>query len=387
MAILQRKPIENISTGDKDRLHGYLVNELPGGADRRVNWLEDMLTPIEAGTHKKIVNRIDVDGARGDVALEILTELLRAGGPTMERKWIGFFLRRFANSLIDVPSRDFVLGLFDRYQLDTEPSQPEPESHGLVAAVEAVIGEDTRRPFRLIERYARAGRAVLSLYAPGGLGTGFLIADNLVMTCNHVMTLDNTKAAEQDVLRDTIAKFNFQQEIDADRLASPVSVTPDRNGLFYAAPAPLDFCVFAIDRASAQADLDKLPLPFGPLSLLNSPPGKTVVAPRDRVVIIQHPGGDPKVISYMNNLVQYADESAIQYTTTTDKGSSGAPVLNEQAQVVAVHNKGGDLSLPNQRLPGQSGNTYLRNEGTTSAAILAELQEKSPEIHAKLKIV
>src|SRR5439155_25027168 len=112
---------------------------------------------------------------------------------------------------------------------------------------------------------------------------------------------------------------------------------------------------------------------------LDPPGGKTVVEPRDRVVIIQHPGGDPKVISYMNNLVQYVnkDRSAIQYTTTTHKGSSGAPVLNEQSQVVAVHNKGGDLQLP-----GESGNTYLRNEVTTSAAILADLRANAPEIYA-----
>ena len=71
------------------------------------------------------------------------------------------------------------------------------------------------------------------------------------------------------------------------------------------------------------------PPDFGYLSL-----GTVPVRRDDRVTIIQHPGGHLKQISMQNNFVEYADDFVVQYTTSTEPGSSGSPVLNDDLEVV-----------------------------------------------------
>ncbi|ORM73994.1 hypothetical protein HA44_19215 [Mixta gaviniae] len=61
------------------------------------------------------------------------------------------------------------------------------------------------------------------------------------------------------------------------------------------------------------------------------------------VNIIQHPGGAPQQVALRDNflLARGAAESeaanVLHYTADTDEGSSGAPVFNDQWQLVALH--------------------------------------------------
>lgn len=89
--------------------------------------------------------------------------------------------------------------------------------------------------------------------------------------------------------------------------------------------------------------------------------------PGERVNIVQHPFGQPKQISIQNNLVEYVGGDVIQYVTSTNPGSSGSPVLNDQWQVVGLHHSGGNLPEPT------TGQYYNRNEGILIAQILADL--------------
>ncbi|MEH1781986.1 MAG: trypsin-like peptidase domain-containing protein [Nostoc sp.] len=73
------------------------------------------------------------------------------------------------------------------------------------------------------------------------------------------------------------------------------------------------------------------------------------------VAIIQHPGGHLKKISIQNNFVAYADNQVLQYTTSTEPGSSGSPVFDDDFQVVGIHHSGGMLVEPNTQ------QRYLRN--------------------------
>ena len=72
---------------------------------------------------------------------------------------------------------------------------------------------------------------------------------------------------------------------------------------------------------------------------------------------------------------QIAGEAFKNLTTSTLKGSSGAPVLNDQLEVVGVHNKGGDRVLEPV-----SGARFNRNEGSAAGAILDDLHARSPAI-------
>ncbi len=79
-----------------------------------------------------------------------------------------------------------------------------------------------------------------------------------------------------------------------------------------------------------------------------------------------------------NNFVAYADKQMLQYTTSTMPGSSGSPVFNDKFHVIAMHNSGGVLEEPSTK------KCYMRNQGTTSIAILNDLKDNSPEIYQLL---
>jgi V8-like Glu-specific endopeptidase len=193
---------------------------------------------------------------------------------------------------------------------------------------------------------------------PAWVGTGFLVANNLVMTCNHVLKV-------REDLRATTCQFNYQLDVGGREL--PVTeFRPDCDGPFLT-DANIDFSVFAL-QAPIPPSL-ATPVRFA----------RRAVREGQRVAIIQHAGGRPKQISFHQNSVTYADERIAQYITSTEPGSSGAPVFdNASFEVVALHNKGGFLPVP-----GRHG-SYLRNEAASANAILARLQEIDPELYRQL---
>ena len=100
--------------------------------------------------------------------------------------------------------------------------------------------------------------------------------------------------------------------------------------------------------------------------------GYLPLAPRDiksgqRVNIIQHPNGAPKKISMQNNLVEYVGGNVLQYVTSTNPGSSGAPIFDDEWRVVGLHHAGGNIKEPT------TGRFYNRNEGILLVRILNDL--------------
>jgi V8-like Glu-specific endopeptidase len=141
---------------------------------------------------------------------------------------------------------------------------------------------------------------------------------------------------------------------------------------------------------SAQADglfFSDETLDVALVQLAETPPGVSPLTlsrqrlERDsRVSIIQHPGGHYKKISMQNNFVAYADSQVVQYTTSTEPGSSGSPVFNDEFEVIAIHHSGGMLAEPN------SGRRYLRNAGSTMMAVLRAVEQHAPELYKLLQV-
>ncbi len=80
-----------------------------------------------------------------------------------------------------------------------------------------------------------------------------------------------------------------------------------------------------------------------------------VVAPEDRVYIIQHPGGGVKKIGMVHNVVRSVTNDVVTYWTDTEEGSSGSPVFNEQWQLVGLHHYWTKATI--------DGATEIRNQG------------------------
>ena len=186
------------------------------------------------------------------------------------------------------------------------------------------------------------------------LGTGFMVAHDLLMTNHHVIATPGEAAG-------TEISFNYQLDRHGV-LCQPVPARALAGGLFYT-NGDLDFTVTQLED----------PPDFGALTL------RPVQVRKDqRVAIIQHPGGHLKQISMQNNFVAYADSRVVQYTTSTLPGSSGSPVFNEEFQVVAIHHSGGMLVEPG------TDRYYLRNEGMAMIAVLDDLKANAPAIDGRL---
>lgn len=207
---------------------------------------------------------------------------------------------------------------------------------------EALIDDNNLRPIAFLELGVRLSHAVAQIVVPGlGLGTGFLIASNLILTNHHVI-------GNQDDANNSLARFNYEIDVDGQLLTSAYYKCDA--SVFFLTNEALDFTI-----VGTQGDPG---IRFGFISLSNGTPGIG-----DRVNIIQHPLGQPKQIAMVDNQIAYADATVLQYLTDTLPGSSGSPVFDDDWRIVALHHSGGWIPEPN------SESTHFRNEGIYIGAI------------------
>lgn len=216
-----------------------------------------------------------------------------------------------------------------------------------IATQEKITGE---RPTFLDVSYLglghRRAQSVAKLrmtFADGDYhGTAFLIAEGLLLTAHHnLWEEDGTRAQAVEVI------FDYERAAGgAQRVSKTVGVD------------------LAAARGEAEGDWALLPLaqpeearPFAPLA-------EAAAAKGDRVAIVQHPNGMVKQVSLHNNLVLGAELARLTYLTDTEGGSSGAPVFNNDWEVVALHRAGVEVKKPLRR-------NLIYNEGTPIAHVRA----------------
>jgi endonuclease G, mitochondrial len=218
-------------------------------------------------------------------------------------------------------------------------------------------------------------------------GTGFLAAPGLLLTNHHVLrSMDEAALA--------VVEFDFEHDVHGVESTRRVfNVTPSR--LFFT-DAELD-CTFV---ALAPRSFEGMPLDeFGHLPLIPQS-GKAIDG--EWLTMIQHPGGQPKQIAIRDSqVVALSQEDVlsvdpnifIHYTTDSEPGSSGAPVFNDQWQVVALHHRGvPDFNERGERLArdgqtvwtedmGEDAKGWIANEGIRVSALYQMLASRQFTSH------
>jgi hypothetical protein len=307
-----------------------------------------------------ILAGLDLDGPPRAAAVEVVKSLADFGQVAYGKEALGVFLS-YVQGITGDEQGAFIASLFAKYPMhDAGPARNNPIDHwrGTESAAdvrEKIIGEDTLRDVSMLEIALEAAKAVVRIGLPGGAGSGFMIASDLVMTNHHVFASRDEAAG---------ADFMFNYQLDRfGKACEAIAVSAFGDGLFRTDEA-LDYTVAQLTR----------PPDFGAALTL-----RPALMQRDaRVSIIQHPGGHFKKISFQNNFVAYADRRVVQYYTSTLPGSSGSPVFNDAFEVVAIHHSGGMLEEPG------TGRRFLRNGGSSMIAVLEDLKQSAPEIYAQL---
>jgi endonuclease G len=236
---------------------------------------------------------------------------------------------------------------------------------------ERVIGLSDLLSVNFLRRGLLAAAAVCRIRVPtqGGewYGTAFLVGPRLLMTNNHVLSTPEDASQSE-------AEFNYEH--DADGVLSPaVQFNLAPHEIFYT-DVELDVTFVAVAPFSEGGiPLERYGyLPLIPLS------GKAIHG--EWVTIIQHPGGQPKQMTVRaNQVIELNKEDfpevpahLIHYTTDTEPGSSGSPVLNDQWQVIAIHHKAIPKPSAGQIDAEPRPDQWLANEGIRVSAIYRLLE-------------
>lgn len=222
----------------------------------------------------------------------------------------------------------------------------------------AIYGKDQRQPISAATRVIQQrGKSVARLKfmtdAGEALCTGFLISGDLLVTNNHCIDTATD-------LSSLVAEFGF------DRTSSVVD----------------PFAASSLERTDTALDYSIIRLAghpgakYGHLQLAPVDP----VSEKTKLVIVQHPGGEPKQVSIKDCAVLGSDKIGVQiksdfgHTCDTLGGSSGSPVMRlSDGLVVGLHHFGfqsGDPDPVNQAV-------YIKN-------ILEDIHEHLPALEGEL---
>ncbi|MGE0126822.1 MAG: serine protease [Blastocatellales bacterium] len=208
-------------------------------------------------------------------------------------------------------------------------------------------GADNLRDISVLRLALERQAAVCKLNI--GPSTGFLIAENILITCNHVLP-------NEEIAKWCKATFNLQ--LDDKRMP----LTPDEYGLdptsLFVTDPELDITI--VKTAGKPGEK------WGFIQLAR-------VSPKEgnSAIIIQHPSRlRYKKIALGDMEIKHVCDKKIQYLSDTLPGSSGSPIFNDDFSLIGIH-RAGDWN-PND-------NIYFRNEGVHINAVIDFLESLKRE--------
>ncbi|BCH20101.1 DNA/RNA non-specific endonuclease [Mesorhizobium sp. L-2-11] len=203
---------------------------------------------------------------------------------------------------------------------------------------EVITGARDFLSVEFLDRGSAAARSVgrVLMRAKGILrarGTGFLVGPGLLLTNEHVLT--SAELADRCVVQMDYEQNRFGPVKQPQEFA----LEPKR---FFLNDHTLDYALVAVAVKSTQGVEIST---YGWLPL-NGAQGKITISEEDYLNIVQHPRGREKQVVIRNNRVLDMRTAAeglgpfLHYEGNTEKGSSGAPVMNDGWEVVGLHHSG-----------------------------------------------
>ncbi|MBC7827782.1 MAG: trypsin-like peptidase domain-containing protein [Chitinophagaceae bacterium] len=214
-----------------------------------------------------------------------------------------------------------------------------------------ILGKDTMLPINFLEKASSCSRAVgriVTIHSTQSvMATGFMISEELLVTCNHVIP---------DIATAENCSFQIDYFIRGDGTFNQYHEFKLNASNFFATSIELDVTVVAIKPANK--------INFKERNITNLQLSNLVKG--ESVNIIHHALGEPQKISMRNGEVVAFSDTFIHYDTPTSPGSAGAPVFNDQWELIAIHHAGGFLK------PLDESSVQIRlNEGIRISAFMA----------------
>jgi endonuclease G len=255
-------------------------------------------------------------------------------------------------------------------------------------AFERQIGGKDTQPCWFLSRGAEIRRTIGRIHIRSavrriGWGSGFLVAPNLLLTNQHVLSAAETARLSR-------VEFDYEELFSGERLPSATfDLRPEL--LFITSPARdgLDYALVAVaERARDDGERPGAALGEFGYNVLIREEGKLVKG--ELIHSIHHPEGQPRQVSLRENRLTAVPGDWLHYETDTEPGSSGAPLYNSQWEVVGVHHSaverrnaegkilaiGGALWTPDM---GERQKWWAANEGLRISRFIADVERRAAE--------
>ena len=192
------------------------------------------------------------------------------------------------------------------------------------------------------------------------VGTGFLIAPNVVITNCHVVKdiiLNEEERTSEGILRsastDIVLRFDFKKLANKIinhgteyRLAPDWLIDKSSDVKVNHLPQPdqLDYALLRVDEVPGNKPIgrssEESSVKRGWVEIPTAPHNFRLDQP---LFILQHPKGEPLKLALEPYAIKEIDPSGIliKYRTNTDEGSSGSPCFDSNWNLVALHHTGG----------------------------------------------
>lgn len=212
---------------------------------------------------------------------------------------------------------------------------------------EKIIAYNNLQQVSWLREALRVAGTVGRVVTPDGLGTGWLIGEDMILTNNHVIS-------EQPNPDTHWIEFNYEKNWKGEVAAV------DRYNLIRllkTQDSPLDYSILQVDGRPGEK--------YGFNNIRDAKRPATDSSATSYPVIIQHPSGGFKQVALTDNYLKGVKSNFCWYTTDTEPGSSGSPVFDQLWRPFALHHAGGPQEMPD-------GSTQILNEGILLADIVED---------------